>query len=106
MAQLSRLSPYNIIDDLRRTELYRDIRNNQSNIKWFEYVIQPCDILSPDLIAYKVYGNAELKWLILIASGVDDMREQLLAGTSIRLPSSAWIRQQIKKYISLEQQYG
>jgi hypothetical protein len=103
MAALSRLSPYNIDDDLRRVALYREIRDGQSNREWLAYEIQPADILRPELIAYKVYGNAELKWLVLIAAGLDDMRERLAAGTLLRLPSPAWIRQKIKQYVALEE---
>jgi hypothetical protein len=103
---ISRLSPYNIKDDLRRAELYREIRNNQSTLSWYKYTIQPADQLRPELIAYKAYGNAEMKWLVMIAAGLDDMRESLTAGVDIRLPTSAWVRQKIKYYSQLEENYG
>lgn len=100
---LSRLSPYNINDDLRRAELYREIRDGQSDLTWSAYTIQPGDILRPELIAYKVYGTAEMKWLILVAAGLDDMREMLTAGTEIRLPKAAWVRQRIKAHVLREE---
>lgn len=103
---LSRLSPYNIKDNIRRAELYREIRSGQTNLKWYQYTIQPADILKPELIAYKVYGNAEMKWLVMIAAGLDDMRERLQAGSDIRLPTAAWVRQRIKHYVKLEETYG
>lgn len=103
---LSRLSPYNIKDDLRRAELYREVRKGQSDLSWFKYTIQPADALRPELIAYKVYGNAEMKWLVLIAAGLDDMRSTLSAGTDVRLPTAAWVRQRIKYYVTLEETYG
>lgn len=98
--QLSRLSPYNITDPLIRNELYREIRNGQTqNISsWREYEIQPDERLRPELAGYRVYGSNEMKWIILIASGMDDMREALEEGSTIRLPPPAWIRERILYY--------
>lgn len=103
---IPRLSPENIKDDLRRAEFYREIRKGQSDLSWMQYTIQPADILRPELIAYKVYGNAELKWVVMLAAGLDDMRERLNAGTDVRLPTAAWFRQRIKHYSKLEEAYG
>lgn len=102
MVLISRLSPYNITDDLRRAELYREIRDGQDNLDWPSYEIQPADTLRPELIAYKVYGTAELKWLVMIAASLDDMRELMEAGDTLRLPTTAWIRQRIKYHKALE----
>jgi len=93
---LSRLSPYNITDDLKRVDIYREIRNGSDS--WAEYEIQPDEILRPELLAYRAYGTDELKWVILIAAGLDDMRETLTAGETIKLPTTAWIRERIKYY--------
>ncbi len=101
MAKLSRLSIENISDSLVRARLYKEIREGQEDDEWPIYTIEPADELSPDFVAYKVYGTAELKWLILIASGLDDMRERMDSGLELRLPPVAWIRQKIKYYSSL-----
>ncbi len=99
---LSRLSPYNITDDLLRTRLYREIREGQSSLDWPIYEVQPADTLRPELIAYKVYGTKEMKWLVLVAAGLNDMREEIEAATVLRLPESAWVRQRIKYYAEIE----
>lgn len=96
MATLSRLSPYNITDDLLRSDLYREIRSG--NDSWLEYEIQPDEVLMPELIAYRFYGTDLLKWVVLIAAGLDDMREALEAGEKIKLPPTVWIRERIKHY--------
>lgn len=96
MATLSRLSPYNITDDLLRADLYREIKKGDDT--WPTYEIQPDEVLRPELVAYRVYGTDLLKWVILIAAGLDDMREQLEAGTLITLPPTVWIRERIKYY--------
>lgn len=101
MADISRLSPYNITDDLIRSRLYREIRDGQSSDEWPVYEVQPADVLSPELIAFKVYGTAEMKWLVMVAAGLDDMRERIEDGKAIRLPETAWVRRRIKYYSEL-----
>ncbi|MDE5832048.1 MAG: hypothetical protein K2H64_03535 [Desulfovibrio sp.] len=102
-----RLSPLNIKDPLLRAELFREIRFAQEDRKyrgeeWGYYVIQPSDVLSADLIAWKVYGVDTLKWVILAASGLEDPREALTAGQRIFLPTTLWIRERIKYYSAME----
>ena len=102
-----RLSPLNISDPLLRAELFREIRLAQTDVKyrgeaWGYYVVQPADALSPELVAWKVYGLDTLKWVVLIASGIDDSRESLPTGERIYLPSTAWLRERIKHYSSFE----
>lgn len=100
-----RLSPLNIEDPLVRVELYREIRQAQSErpgSDWTEYEIQPADALMPELIAYKVYKLDTLKWVVMVAAALDNPRERLAAGSRIFLPSTAWIRERIKHYQELE----
>lgn len=96
MATLSRLSPYNITDDLLRSDLYREIRTGKDG--WPEYEIQPDEVFAPELVAHRFYGTDLLKWAVLIAAGLDDMREVLEAGARIKLPPTVWIRERIKHY--------
>lgn len=93
---LSRLSPYNIPDDLARVDLYREIRAGADN--WREYEIQLDEVLMPELVAYRFYGADLFKWVVLVAAGLDDMREPLEVGTRIKLPPAIWIRERIKFY--------
>ena len=105
MATLSRLSPYNIKDDLLRVNLYREVREGQTQDlqDWTEYTVQPADVLRPELVAYKHYGTASLKWVILVAANLDDMRESLPAGAVLKLPPVTWVRLRIKHYVALEE---
>ena len=99
MSAISRLSPYNIPDDLVRSDLYREIRIGQTaDNDWFPHEIQPDEILMPELIAYRRYQTVETKWIILVAAGLDDMREALESGSTIKLPPVVWIRERIKYY--------
>ena len=93
---ISRLSPDNITDPLRRSELYREIRDGQKlNNGWPEYEIKLDETLRPELAGYRAYGNDNMKWIIMIATGLDDMRGTLQAGVKIKLPPATWIRERI-----------
>ena len=72
------------------------------NGEWGWYEIQPADVRSPDLVAYKVYGIDQLKWLVLVAAGLDDPRAELESGTRIFLPPTWWIYERIRHYMELE----
>ncbi len=99
---MNRLSPYNIKDDLVRGELYRDIRNGQDNEDWTEYEVSLDEVLMPEKIAHRYYGIDSLKWVVLVAAGIDDMRDRMEAGSTLRLPSLVWIRQKIRYYKGIE----
>ncbi len=101
---LSRLSPYNITDDLARVDLYREIRAGADD--WKEYEIQLDEVLMPELIAYRFYGTDLLKWVVLVVAGLDDMREALEPGIKLKLPPTLWIRERIKYYSGDYEQSG
>lgn len=102
------LSPLNIPDPLLRVELLREIRLAQIDSKyrreskeWQSYMVQPIDTLSPDLIAWKVYQFDALKWVVMVAAGLDDTRERLQSGEILYLPSTFWLRERIREYTEL-----
>ncbi len=99
-----RLSPENITDVLLRTELYREIRaaqNSDLQSGWFTYEIQAAESLMPELAAYRAYSLDTLKWVIMIAAGLDDPRERLEDGTVLTLPTTAWLRERIRHYAEM-----
>ena len=103
----ARLSPLNISDPLLRAELFRDIRLAQTDRKyrddqWGYYTVQPADMLSPELVAWKAYGIDTLKWVVMAAAGLDDTRETLTGGTRMYLPTTVWLRERIKHYCRME----
>lgn len=51
------------------------------------YIIEAGDLLRPDLIAYKLYKNPRLFWILLWLNGVNDPFEQLYAGMALRVPT-------------------
>ncbi|MDY0042594.1 MAG: hypothetical protein RBS57_19975 [Desulforhabdus sp.] len=101
---MNRLSPYNITDDLIRGELYREVRDGAENqtTGWIEHTIQPDERLMPELVAYREYGTDELKWVVLVVSGMDNYREPLAVGEVLYLPPLVWVRQRIKYWTDRE----
>ena len=93
---MDRLSPYNITDDLVRTELYRAIREGDES--WPTYETQPGETLMPELAAYRHYGMEGLKWVVMIVAGLDEPRESMESGVTLQLPPIQWIRQKIIEY--------
>jgi hypothetical protein len=91
-----RLSPYQIEDDLVRAALYREIK--KGNVLWPKHEIQPDEVSRPDLAAHRIYGMGDLKWVVMILTGLDDPRNDMTAGVVISYPSVAWIRERIKHY--------
>lgn len=100
MALKDRLSPYNIEDDLLRTELYREIRAGGED--WKNREISMDEVLMPELTAHRFYGTDKLKWVVMVAAGLEDMREAMEAGSVIRLPSIVWVRQRIRYWMEQE----
>jgi hypothetical protein len=90
---MNRLSPDNISDPLRRSLLYKDIRAGDES--WPTYEVQPDEILMPELTALRHYGLDSLKWVVMIAAGLDEPRDAMEAGISLQLPPIQWIRQRI-----------
>lgn len=41
----------------------------------------------PDLVAFKMYGKAELQWLVLQYNNIVDVETEFTTGTEIRLPN-------------------
>ncbi len=101
---MKRLSPYNITDTLIRGELYREIRDGADNLSpgWVEHTVQPDERLMPELVAYREYGTDDLKWVVLIVSGLDNYRGELPVGEVLRLPPLVWVRQRIKYWADRE----
>jgi hypothetical protein len=70
-----------------------------STVKWWDrrafstavddipFTITPTYISRPDLIAYEVYGRANLMWLVLQYNNIVDINEELVEGRVLKLPS-------------------
>lgn len=59
------------------------------------FKITPTYINRPDLIAFEVYGRAELMWLVLQFNNIVDINEELYEGRTIKLPSQRRLQTEI-----------
>ncbi|MGL5538836.1 baseplate protein [Aeromonas veronii] len=102
MARLSRLSDMLITDDILRSYLYAAVLamvRDHAETDVITYEIRPDEEYRADLLAHRAYGTAELRWVVKLVVGVDDEADPLPVGTSIRLPSSAWVREKIRHFL-------
>ena len=97
---VDRLDPRVISHELVRAQLYRDIRGG--DLEWPVYTIRDDEVHLPELIAARHYGSDNLKWVVMIAAGLDDMGVKMTPGEDIQLPPQAWVRSRIKSYVDME----
>lgn len=65
---------------------------------WYDIPVQPDEIqYTPliddriDLLAYKFYGDPVLWWILAVANGMEELPTDLKYGSSIRVPSKAYV---------------
>ena len=97
--QPERLSIEVIEDPLHRAALYRELRQPQDD--WIPHDIKVDERLMAELIAYRRYKTAQLKWAILVICGLNDPRGELTPGETIMLPPITWIRDRLHHYAKL-----
>ncbi|CDM92277.1 hypothetical protein [Xenorhabdus bovienii] len=101
MSEYSRLDDRCITDPIIRAYLHREIiaqsqlYDHASNIS---YTIKPDEEFRADLVAYRVYKNSVLRWVVRLVAGHESELESLPIGDNLSLPSAAWIRDRVRHY--------
>ncbi|QUM78777.1 baseplate wedge protein 53 (plasmid) [Moritella sp. 24] len=97
----SRLSDMSIEDDVLRVELYKKVLNyieSTANIDdIILYEVKEDEQHRPDLLAYRVFGNDDLRWLVMLVAGIDDDFEAIPAGYDLAFPPLAIVRTMIRE---------
>jgi len=62
----------------------RDIPEDDTDIT---ITVTPAEDRRPDLIAYNMYGQSVLAWVVLQFNNIVDIQTELKTGTEIRLPT-------------------
>ncbi|MGL4895386.1 MAG: hypothetical protein ACRDCT_15130 [Shewanella sp.] len=98
--KLARISDMNIEDDIIRALLYRDILTYVAtrSPKHIEYEIKADELYRPDLVAYRVYGNLEARWIAMLICGVEDDEYPLPVATTLTFPDLVYVRERIRHY--------
>lgn len=101
MSELSRLSALLVEDDILRSYLFAAVLEysaDESNNEVLEYEVHQDEIYRRDLAAYRVYGNADLRWVFSVVADSEDESEPLPEGMVLRLPPASWIRETIRHF--------
>ena len=64
----------------------------------YYYRVQQNDIQVPDNIAYKIYGNEKMWWVICLANGIYDCAADLVVGKLLKIPDLLDIWDFYKRY--------
>ncbi|WP_254446386.1 hypothetical protein [Pantoea sp. CCBC3-3-1] len=99
-SDISRLDDRNIEDPIIRAYMRQSIMNKSQSYDsdLLVYDIQPDEIYRPELIAYRIWGTGELRWVITLVCGLEDESEPMSEGEELTVPSLSWIREQINAF--------
>lgn len=101
MSDYPRLDDRCIEDPIIRSYLHREVIaqsqrfDDASNI---QYTIKLDEAYRADLVAYRVYKNSALRWVVKLVAGHEHEMEALPVGDDLTLPSAAWIRDRVRHY--------
>lgn len=97
---ISRLDDRSVADPIIRAYMHQAVvaKCNSYDSDLIPHDIALDEIYRPDLIAHRVWGTVELRWVITRVCGQEDESEALPVGTTLFLPELAWIREQINIY--------
>ncbi len=101
MSAYSRLSDQSIEDDILRVELYKKIlaylddKTNADDITLYE--VKEDEEQRPELLAYRVFGNPVLRWLVMLVAGIDDDLDIIPHGYDLAFPPLSVVRTFIRE---------
>ncbi|EGQ7810299.1 baseplate protein [Vibrio parahaemolyticus] len=101
MAGLSRLSDLNITDPILRGHFYLRIMEyvKKGSSELTSYTIKIDEEYRYDLASQRAFGTPSLDWLIALVAGNIDMSYPLPLGETLKFPTPAWIRQDMRDFM-------
>ena len=97
MAEVNRLHYKQISENpVAWIDLFRELRNPLPD--WDEHSVLPGEELNLSAIAYRIYVNTDLAYVIREALGLDDSMQRVDAGTIFYVPRPAYLRERILFY--------
>ncbi|WP_277268301.1 hypothetical protein [Pantoea septica] len=97
---LSRYDDRNISDPVLRALLRQEVMKKCESSDQNLYVryVRPDEAYRPDLLAYRLWGVHELRWVVTLAAGLEDESEAMTIGQKLYLPPAVWIREMIRHF--------
>jgi len=78
------------------------LHNNLSKFTTFYpvsyYIVKEVDLVRPDLISYRLYGDVGYWWLLMKLNGIEDIFNDLEVGKVLKIPNLLDIYTFYKKY--------
>ena len=98
--EISRLDDRNIDEPIIRAYMRQAVMTKAQSYDsdLLTYDILSDEIYRPDLIAFRIWGTHELRWVITLVCGLEDESEAMIEGTELTVPSLSWIREQINAF--------
>lgn len=62
------------------------------------YYVLPDEQYRADLIAYRVWGIEELRWVVTLAAGLEDESQGMMVGQKLKLPPATWVREMVRHF--------
>lgn len=101
MSVYSRLSDQSIEDDVLRVQLYKkvleylDDKQNSDDITLYE--VKEDEEQRPELLAYRVFSDPALSWLVMLVAGNDDDLDIIPHGYDLAFPPLSVVRAIIRE---------
>lgn len=87
------------VDDIEELDfLWNSISDFVTSYPVKYYRVREEDLMRPDLISYKMYGNVQFWWFITIINGIENTFLDLVPGMLLKIPSVLDIYDFQKKY--------
>ena len=102
MSAYSRLDDRSIADPIIRSFMHNEVvaKSTSRDIDLMNYDILPDEEYRPDLVAFRIWGVEELRWAVRIIAGTEAEYDPLPIGTTLTVPSMAWLRDRLRHYTS------
>lgn len=102
MSDYSRLDDRYIEDPIIRSFMHNEVvaKSTSQDSDLQPYDIKPDEEYRTDLVAYRIWQTHELRWAVRIICGTEAEWDALPVGTTINVPTLAWLRDRIRHYAS------
>jgi len=99
VSKVSRLSDESIVDPLLRPLLYRKLLAyvGDSTNTLVEYEIKEDEETNPELLAYRLYGDGNLRWIVGVMTNLPDEFMPLPVGYTVNFPPLSVIARTIRE---------
>lgn len=78
--------------------LYNNLSKLSLKYATSRYRVTESDLMRPDLISYKTYGNVNYWWVIMVINGVQNPLTDLVVGQMLLIPNENDLYDFMKKY--------